>query len=61
MLAVFGGYRRRGLPKAVALSAGLRLRLDTAITFPLAGGRGPSNAPIERLGNSVGFPAGWHY
>jgi len=39
----------------------LRLRIDTAITFPLAGGQGPSNAPIERLGNSVGFPAEWHY
>jgi len=50
-----------GLPSAYTFPYGLRLRIDTATTFPLAGGRGPSIAPIERLGNSVGFPAGWHY
>jgi len=26
------------------------------MTFPLAGGQGPSNAPIERLGRTSGFP-----
>jgi hypothetical protein len=48
----------QGLSSAPTFPYGLRLRIDTAITFPLAGGRGPSNAPIERLGNSTGFPVG---
>ena len=49
-------YTILGLPTARTFPYGLRLRIDTATHFPLAGGRGPSIAPIERLGNPLGFP-----
>jgi hypothetical protein len=49
-------YTILGLPTARTFPYGLRLRIDTATHFSLAGGRGPSIAPIERLGNPPGFP-----